>query len=504
MPVDYILNPPLGIDLGTTFSAIAKWNGILPEVYKTGGKRTFETYQSVVFFDEPNGAYLTDRLAYKKTGIDPEHGIVGIKRKMDNRDETIFLGSKVHSPMEISAKILKGIHREVASMYPAGEFRGRNVVVTVPYYFKAHQCANTREAVELAELDCVGILQEPIAASLQYALQMIRDYPSEERDEVILVFDLGGGTFDLTLFQLKCRPKKLSFEVLASAGDDRLGGLDFDQALADYVLNKESIDLTDLDPRQQRRSMQKLLESCLDIKESLSGEGVNSWPLFLADIKPGTHIERDIQRKEFEECIRPYTEKIERCLIDVFARAGVATSAVTRVIKVGGSSKIPIMSSLLQDYIGENKIYGNTNASLCVAEGAAIYAAYLDDPEVFGREIEITTRSCHALGIEISGGEFHEIIPANCKTPCARSQIFEPESPDQVQVNLEVYQGSGKHVKDNSKIGTVTVQLHPDDGPKPEIEVIFKQDAEQMLKVKVEITDKKGHKRIEEVPFQTT
>ena len=487
MAVDYENNPPLGIDLGTTFSVIARWNGTEPEHYRTGSVGKEDTYQSVVWYDDRHEKYLTDKLAYKKTLIAPEFGIIGVKRLMDDRDARIQLGTKDHTPMELSAKIIEGMYAQVSGMY-AGNFRSRDVVVTVPYYFKAHQCANTREAVELAGLECAGIIQEPIAASLQYALQMIRDNPDEDRDDVMLVFDLGGGTFDLTLFNLQIRKDKMTFEVLASAGDDRLGGLDFDEALARYVLQKEGLSLDDMDDRASRLAWQKILAACVDVKETLSC--TDEWDIAIANVTADKHIERTITREDFERCIQPYIEKIEHHLEDVFVRAGIQQSTVTRVIKVGGSSKIPAMNALLVDAIGADRVFGNTNDALCVAEGAAIYAAYLDDPEVFGREIEIETRSCHALGIEVEGGGFFEVIPANCKTPCSRSQIFVPESADHRVVNIDVYQGSAKVAKENTKIGTVQVPIETDDGSEPEIEVIFNQDAEQALNVRVRVNER--------------
>ncbi len=502
MAVDYTNNPPLGIDLGTTFSAIARWDGTMPKHYRTGSVGKEDTYQSVVWYDDRHEKYLTDKLAYKKTLVAPEFGIIGVKRLMDSRDARIQLGSKEHTPMELSAKIIEGMYGQVSGMYPKGHFRGRDVVVTVPYYFKAHQCANTREAVELAGLECAGIIQEPIAASLQYALQTIRENPDEDWDDVMLVFDLGGGTFDLTLFNLQIRKDKMNFEVLASTGDDRLGGLDFDEALARYVLQEEGLVLDDMENRANKLAWQKVLTACVEAKETLSC--TEEWDIAIANVTADRHIERTITREDFERCIQPYIEKIEHHLEDVFVSAGVQQSAVTRVIKVGGSSKIPAMNKLLEDTIGADRVFGNTNDSLCVAEGAAIYAAYLDDPEVFGREIEIGTRSCHALGIEIAGGEFYELIPANCKAPSTRSQIFEPESVEQKVVTIDVYQGSARLAKENAKIGTVRVAVPPDAGPKPEIEVVFGQDAEQTLSVKVRVEMPDGGIIEENSVFTTT
>jgi molecular chaperone DnaK (HSP70) len=227
------------------------------------------------------------------------------------------------------------------------------------------------------------------------------------------------------------------------------------------------------------------MERCCEVKEELAFTRESFFPVF--NVIPGRDINRIVTRDEFERCIEPYMRRVERCMDDLFTRAGVSQQDITRVIKVGGSSRIPAMTALLTDMVGPNKVYSGLRESLCVAEGAAIYAAYLDDPEVFGRDIEITTRTCHALGVEVRGGEFYELIPANRKTPCTREQLFEPESPDQKEVDVEVYQGSSRFVKDNTKIGTVRIPLEPERDRKPDIKVTFKLDAEQMLAVVVKV-----------------
>jgi len=484
MAVDYVLNPPLGIDLGTTYSVIARWDGKTSKHYNTGSKQAESTFQSVVWYDQKSKKYLTDRIAYRRTLIDPEYGIVGVKRLMDKRDHIIKLGDKEHSPMEISAKIIDGMYTEVAGMYAKDEFRARKVVVSVPYYFKAHQCANTREAVELAGLECAGIIQEPVAASLKYVLDMIDNDPEQERDEIILVFDLGGGTFDLTLFKLKVRKNKVNFEVLASGGDDRLGGLDFDEALAAYILASVNFSI-DKDSRDGRRVWQKVLEESNNVKQFLSS--AQSWTITIPYVMGDQHIEMDITREQFEQCIEPFTNKIHQHIDEIFSQSGLNRQDVTRVIKVGGSSKIPVMDRLLEESIDANKIYNNADNALYIAEGAAIYAAYLDDSESFDREIEIGIRSSHALGIKLDCGTFYPLIEANTKTPCSRSQIFGPSDKEQQYVDIEVYQGKNKLAEKNDRIGRVHCPIPAEAGADPDIKVIFTQDNEQTLLVKIEI-----------------
>lgn len=483
MAVDNELNPVLGIDLGTTFSAIARWDGRGSRVYQT--KTGEDTLQSVVYMDSETNEILVGKLAYRKGLITPENVVIGVKREMDNAQKLVPLADKIVSPIELSAEILKRMYADVREKYPPGRFRSRGTVVTVPYYFKAHQCENTRLAAEKAEIECVGILQEPIAASLSYAWQLVQDHPEREASENILVFDLGGGTFDLTLFQLTQNRDKLIFEVLGTGGDDRLGGLDFDECLASFLVQKEGISLSGLSPVDERKARQKILAAANEAKITLSAS--RDAYVTVTDYVPGKHLDTKVTRKEFETCIKKYIEEIQYIIENLWNASNIRPHQIDRVLRVGGSSNIPCMKELLSDMVGADKLYSNTNLSLCVVDGAALYAAYLDDREVFGRDIEIQTRTCHALGIETAGGVFFPIIPANRKTPCQSSQVFTTDVDGATALDINVYQGSSRLVKDNVLVGTINISGLPARmRGELDINVTFKVSEEQALSVVVE------------------
>lgn len=481
---DHEKNPVLGIDLGTTFSAIARWDGRGPRIYQTQGGT--DTLQSAVYYDSNNDEFLVGKLAYNRGLMLPESLALGVKRQMDNAEQKIVLNDRPFSPIELSSRILKRLYNDVVEKFPQGQFESRGTVVTVPYYFKAHQCDNTRKAAEDANINCIGILQEPIAASLSYAWQLVREHPEREGTECILVFDLGGGTFDLTLFELKQTKDKLLFEVMATGGDDRLGGMDFDERFVQFLLRKGRLTLDGLSEQQKRNANQKLIEAAIEAKITLSATPQTY--VTVPDVIPGQHIDLEITRTEFEAAIQDYTDKIEGIIEKLWATANIQPSKVDRVILVGGSSKIPRMKSLLCDLIGEDKVYANTNPSLCVAEGAAIYAAYLDDKTVFGRDLEIRTRTCHALGVETAGGRFEVIIPANRQTPCEQRKHFTTSDNNVTCVDIDVYQGSAPLVKDNTLIGTLKItDLPKKNQDELDILVTFKVSEEQTLSVIVEV-----------------
>ena len=477
-------NPVLGIDLGTTFSAVARWDGRGPKHYQMLDG-AYEM-QSVVYYNPDTDEFLIGQQGYWKGLVNPENMAIGIKRKMDDADHKMTIGGKTFTPVELSARILERLYKNVSQQFPTGLFESRGTVVTVPYYFKAHQCENTRKAAELANIECIGILQEPIAASLSYAWEFVKDHPDREGEEIILVFDLGGGTFDLTLFKLIQEADKLIFEVIATDGDDRLGGMDFDECLTELLLKKSGLSLDGLEEKDVRIAREKITRQAIDAKITLSA--VTQTDVSIAFVVGSEHIQAALTREDFEDCIRHYIDKVESILDRLMANAGISRDEIQRVIRVGGSSKLPCMCGLLSDLFGEDKMYMSPAPSHCVAEGAALYAAYMDDREVLGRAIEVHTKTCHALGIEVRSGQFKPMILSNRKAPCQRTQLFTNIRDYLEELPIVIYQGSSKNVAGNSKIGTLTVPELPR-RPKGEldIEVTFKVHEDQTLSVKARV-----------------
>jgi len=384
---DNELNPVLGIDLGTTFSAIARWHENRREPRHYQHSQSGDTLQSVVYCDPETSEILVGKLAYKKGFMYPQNVAVGVKRMMDDASQIISIGGQNFSPIDLSAKILRELYQDITKQFGSGKFKSRGTVVAVPYYFKAHQCEHTRKAAAIADINCLGLIQEPIAASLAYAWQLVQDRPDEEIKENILVFDLGGGTFDLALFCLHQTPTKLLFEVLATGGDDRLGGMDFDECLYNLILKKGDVSLAGLSDIEQKKARQKIIEQATEAKITLSA-ALDTY-VTATDVIAGKHIDIKVTRAEFEKSIEVYIKQIDQIIQKVWTISNLRPSDIDRVILVGGSSRIPCVRSLICNLIGEEKVYANINSSLCVAEGAAIYAAYLDDRAIFGRDIEI-------------------------------------------------------------------------------------------------------------------
>ncbi|QTA93697.1 Hsp70 family protein [Desulfonema magnum] len=492
MGVDSDTNPVLGFDLGTTFSAVARWtDGRGPRIIQN--KTGLDTTQSVVYRNPANDEMIVGRIAYHRGLMSPENMIVGVKRLMDETAHNVHLGGKAFTPVELSAMILKKIYNDAKSQYPKGVFSSRGSVVTVPFYFKAHQIDNTRQAAEMADINCIGIIQEPIAASLLYAFQLCEEHSEQEFSQNILVFDLGGGTFDLTLFHLEHTKTELIFEVLGAGGDDRLGGMDFDKCLGDVILEKGEVSLQGLDPVLFNKAQKNLFEHAVNAKIALGAS--SEYFVAIPFILPDKHIEISMTRGEFEKSIIHYLHKIEGIIDSLWAKAGVKPSEVDRVIRVGGSSGIPCVKALLDDVVGGEKVWGNINPSTSVAEGASMYAAYLDDKEFFDKEIIIRTRTCHALGLKTAGDYFTEIIPANRKTPCSVKRLFTTNEDNATSLDIEIFQGSGRIVKaeTHSHIGTIQItNLPPRPAGELDIEVNFKVNEEQILSVTVTA---EGHRK---------
>ncbi|MBI5252239.1 MAG: Hsp70 family protein [Desulfomonile tiedjei] len=530
-------HPVLGIDLGTTFSAIARWDGLGPEVY-VGLEGTYTT-QSVVYYQEDcedGDEYVVGELAYQQTLIEPQNGIIGVKRLMDNRDYAIVLGEtkpKSHNPVQISSEILRRLYKDVAEKFPGGKFKAKGLVVTVPYYFRANQRKNTREAAEAAGLpNVLGIVDEPVAASLSYAFDMLKNNGQKDHHEKILVFDLGGGTFDLTVFDYRQTADMLRFEVLGVGGDDRLGGMDFDRCIADYLISKEGIELKGFNDKEKRRCEEKLLKIARKGKEALAA--TKSYQLSQDGIptRKGSFLSTRLTQDELQACILDYLAEVadivlQTCMFcnviparrvvdrkeikETIATRGIdglrdyfADHKITRVVRVGGSSKMLFFRRLLEAMFGADKVYSSRNPDLAVVEGAAIYAAYLYDPEVLGRKVEIIHRNSHAFGVAVKGGHFSPLIGRNVPLPANAQKCYTPVVDNITELEIKVYQGESDLAKDNAHVGTVHVRGLP---PRPartlDIWITFDMNSEGLLMVTTEVKEKNQTLSLDVKPLET-
>lgn len=486
MPYDSQNRPVIGIDLGTTFSSISFWTGQGVQTYSPRGSNMF---QSVVYFDERSKEFIYDRVAFNSGIFEPSNVCIGVKRLMDNKDIKIRFGDRQFSPIDISAMILKYVYKSVQDMFPEGVYNASGVVVTVPYYFKANQLENTSQAAKKAGLNLVGMIQEPIAAALAYGCLHSGD--NIKREETILVFDLGGGTFDLTIFKVKEDSENVVFEVLGIGGDDRLGGMDFDKAFLKHIIKAEGIDFkSEVNERLRKRGKQSLMAEAIKAKETLSFTD-NAYMAVL-NVIPGVNVDRNFTRDEFEEVIESYYERIKNIVKNTINKANITPEAISKVIKVGGSSKIPMFDNLLNDIVGKDKIYSDVDPSLCVSQGAAIYAAYLTGNLNTRKKITIIPVTAHTLGIEDAKGKFIVLIHENRKTPARRTLTFYTDQDNCTDIDVQVYQGSCRVAKENAHVGTVHVSgLIPAPKRTLEINITFEVKENQIVIVTVEQRESK-------------
>lgn len=481
MSYDAQFSPVIGIDLGTTYSSVARWSGQGADVYSPKGERAL---RSVVYYDEKNNKYLFGNAAFMSGILNPDNVIIGVKRLMDDNSNKIKLGTKIHTPIEISSMILRNIYESIQAMFPKGVYNSSGVVVTVPYYFKAHQLQNTTEAAKMAGLNLIGVLQEPIAAAFAYGLH--HSYKDIVRDENILVFDLGGGTFDLTILNIKEDSNTLYFNVVGIGGDDRLGGLDFDNAFMKAIIKKEKINFNSVKQEKLKKiGKQKLLDAVIKSKEILSS--IESTYIAVPDVIPGYHIDVEYTRKDFEDAISEYLLKIRRIIRETMSNARISAKDIDKVIKVGGSSKIAIIDEIINSECGEGKIYSDIDPSLCIAQGAAIYAAYLSNNLQFDKKIFIETVTAHPLGVEDSEGGFIILIDQNVKTPAKETLVFTTDEDYQTDIDVKVYQGTSSIAANNSHVGTIKIKgLRPTLKYELEIKITFEVTSSQEVKITVE------------------
>ncbi len=453
----------IGIDLGTTNSVVAVMEGGKPTVIANAeGSRTTP---SIVGFSK-TGERLVGQLAKRQAILNPEKTIASIKRHMGD-DYKVNIDGKDYTPQEISSMILRKLADD-ASAY-LGE-KVTSAVITVPAYFNDAQRQATKDAGKIAGLDVLRIVNEPTAAALAYGLE-------KEKAEKVLVFDLGGGTFDVSILEIGDGVH----EVLSTSGDTHLGGDDFDQKIMDWMCEEfkkqEGIDL-----HNDKQAMQRVKEAAEKAKIELSSviETSISLPFITADANGAKHLELSLTRAKFEDLSR---DLLNRCKVPVetaLKDAGVSKDDINEVVLVGGSSRIPAVQQLVKEYTGKEPNQ-SVNPDEVVAVGAAVQAGVLAG-EV--KDIVLLDVTPLTLGIETLGGVMTPLVPRNTTIPTSKSQVFSTAENNQTAVDIHVLQGERPMAKDNKSLGMFRLDgIPPAMRGLPQIEVTFDIDANGIVNV---------------------
>ena len=454
----------IGIDLGTTNSCVAVMEGGEPVVIANSeGSRTTP---SVVSF-QADGERLVGQVAKRQAITNPDKTIISIKREMGTSHKT-KIDDKEYSPQEISAMILQKIKSDAESYL--GE-KVTQAVITVPAYFNDAQRQATKDAGKIAGLEVLRIINEPTAASLAYGLD------KTEQNEKILVYDLGGGTFDVSILELGDGV----FEVLATNGDTRLGGDDFDNKIMDYIADTFKSE-NGIDLRNDKMALQRLKEAAEKAKIELSSSTQTNinLPFITADATGPKHIDMNLTRAKFNELTADLVQRSIEPMKKALADASLSINDVDKVILVGGSTRIPAVVEAVKNFTGKEPSKG-VNPDECVAIGAAIQAGVLTGEVKDVLLLDVTPLT---LGIETAGGISTPLIERNTTIPTKKSQIFSTYADNQTSVDINVLQGERQMAVDNKSLGRFNLSgIAPAPRGIPQIEVTFDIDANGIVKV---------------------